>query len=49
MNELARGPKLDADDLERQIAARDREVDNAFSKDIQVMAIHNARRSARTS
>ena len=45
MNELARGPELDVDDLERQIVARDREVDNAFSKDIQVMAIHNARRS----
>ena len=45
MNELARGPQLDAADLERQIAARDRELDNAFSKDIQVMAIHNARRS----
>src|SRR5689334_8662419 len=45
MNELARGPKLDPDVLRRQIEARDREVDNAFSKDIQVMAIHNARRS----
>jgi hypothetical protein len=45
MNELARGPKLDADVLRHQIEARDREVDNSFSKDIQVMAIHNARRS----
>ena len=45
MNELARGPELDVDDLERHIVARDREVDNAFSKDVQVMAIHNARRS----
>ena len=27
------------------VVARDREVDNSFSKDIQVMAIHNARRS----
>ena len=45
MNRLARGPHLDAAELERQIEARDREVDNAFSKDIQVMAIHNARRS----
>nr|WP_300050403.1 FAD-binding dehydrogenase [uncultured Nocardioides sp.] len=45
MNELARGPELDLDDLERHIVARDREVDNAFTKDIQVMAIHNARRS----
>jgi predicted oxidoreductase len=45
MNELARGPRLDVDDLRTQIEARDREVDNAFSKDLQVMAIHNARRS----
>ncbi|MFJ4183693.1 FAD-binding dehydrogenase [Kitasatospora sp. NPDC089509] len=45
MNGIARGPKLDAADIERQIVARDRELDNEFSKDVQVMAIHNARRS----
>jgi len=45
MNEIARGPQLDATLLERQIVARDRELDNAFTKDVQVMAIHNARRS----
>ncbi|WP_286930649.1 MULTISPECIES: FAD-binding dehydrogenase [Aeromicrobium] len=45
MNEIARGPQLDATILERQIVARDREFDNAFTKDVQVMAIHNARRS----
>ncbi|MFI9363185.1 FAD-binding dehydrogenase [Kitasatospora sp. NPDC053057] len=45
MNGIARGPKLDAADIERQIVARDREVANPFSKDAQVMAIHNARRS----
>ena len=45
MNRLARGPQLDASDIEQQIVARDRELDNAFSKDIQVMAIANARRS----
>ena len=45
MNKIARGPQLDHDDLERQIVARDREVDNAFTKDVQLMAIHNARRS----
>lgn len=45
MNDLARGPQLDVDDLERHIVARDRQVDNAFAKDVQVMAIHNARRS----
>ena len=40
--ELARA---DLADLERQIVARDREIDNPFTKDLQVMAIHNARRS----
>ncbi len=45
MNALSRGPVIDAADLERQIVERDREVDNAFSKDLQLMAVHNARRS----
>ena len=45
MNKIARGPQLDPSDIERQIVARDRELDNAFSKDIQLMAIANARRS----
>ncbi|WP_063055822.1 FAD-binding dehydrogenase [Nocardia salmonicida] len=45
MNKLARGPQLDAADIERQIVARDRELDNPFSKDLQLMAIENARRS----
>jgi predicted oxidoreductase len=44
MNKIARGPKLDAAEIERQIVARDREMDNSFTKDAQVMAIHNARR-----
>ena len=45
MNELARGPKLDRAEIERQVVARDRELGNAFSKDVQLMAIANARRS----
>ena len=45
MNKLARGPQLDLADIERQIVERDREVDNGFSKDVQLMAIANARRS----
>jgi predicted oxidoreductase len=45
MNKLVRGPELDVADIERQIVARDREVDNPFSKDAQVMAIANARKS----
>ena len=45
MSEWARGPQLDAVEIERQLTERDREFDNDFTKDVQVMAIHNARRS----
>lgn len=45
MNKIARGPQLDMAEIERQIVARDRELDNPFSKDVQLMAIENARRS----
>ncbi|MFI6096179.1 FAD-binding dehydrogenase [Lentzea sp. NPDC051213] len=45
MNKIARGPQLDAAEIERQIVARDRELGNAFSKDLQLMAIANARRT----
>lgn len=45
MNAISRGPQLDASAIEAQIVARDRELDNPFSKDIQVMVIHNARKS----
>ncbi|MCX6401891.1 MAG: FAD-binding dehydrogenase [Propionibacteriales bacterium] len=41
----ARGPHLDVEVLRRQIEARDAELDNGFSKDFQLMAINNARRS----
>jgi uncharacterized protein len=44
MNELTGEPLIDLADLERQIVARDREIDNPFTKDLQVMAIRNARR-----
>ena len=44
MNELTGEPLIDLADLERQIVARDREMDNPFTKDLQVMAIRNARR-----
>ena len=43
MNKIARGPQLDPADLQRQIEARDREVGNAYSKDLQLMAVTNAR------
>ncbi|SDF94927.1 FAD-binding dehydrogenase [Pseudonocardia oroxyli] len=44
MNKLTSSPLLDAADVERQIVARDRELAHPFTKDAQVMAIHNARR-----
>ena len=43
MNALAGEPLIDAADLERQIVARDREIGNRYSKDLQVTAIHGAR------
>ncbi|YAL83036.1 FAD-binding dehydrogenase [Dermacoccaceae bacterium W4C1] len=45
MNGLTGSPLIDGADLRRRIEARDREMDNAFTKDVQVMGIHNARRS----
>src|SRR5205823_13148633 len=44
MNEIADEPLLDAAELEREIVARDRELANPYSKDLQVTAIHGARR-----
>jgi predicted oxidoreductase len=44
MNDIARGPKLDFQHVEHQLIARDREVDNRFSKDAQLMAITSARK-----
>jgi predicted oxidoreductase len=45
MNKLTGEALIDLADLERQIVARDREIANPFTKDLQVMAIRNARRS----
>ena len=44
MNRLTGEPLLDLEDIRREVVARDREMDNAFTKDGQVAAIHNARR-----
>ncbi len=44
MNKIARGPQLELAGIERQIVERDRQLDNGFTKDAQVMAIHNARK-----
>jgi predicted oxidoreductase len=43
MNKIARGPQLEHDTIERQIVERDREVGNKYSKDMQLMAMLNAR------
>lgn len=44
MNALTDEPLLDLETLEREIVARDREVVNPYAKDMQVVAIHGARR-----
>jgi predicted oxidoreductase len=44
MNTLSGDNLLQLDHIKAQIEARDREMDNAFVKDAQVMNIHNARR-----
>jgi predicted oxidoreductase len=43
MNELTDTPLLDPARIEAQIVARDREIENPFSKDAQVTAIRGAR------
>ncbi|MGX1134120.1 putative oxidoreductase [Streptomyces glaucescens] len=42
MNELTGDDLIRLDDLRRQIEARDREIDNPYTKDVQVMGIRNA-------
>jgi len=44
MNRLTDAPLLDFARVEAEVIARDREMDNPFSKDLQVTAIHGARR-----
>jgi hypothetical protein len=43
MNGLIGEERIDPNDLRRQIAARDREMDNPFAKDVQVIALRGAR------
>ncbi|MFJ3668820.1 FAD-binding dehydrogenase [Streptomyces sp. NPDC090106] len=42
MNKLTGDGLIDLADLKRQIEARDRETDNPYTKDVQVMGIRNA-------
>lgn len=44
MNALVPEPHLDLAHIRRQIEARDRELDNPFCKDAQILALHGARR-----
>lgn len=44
MNKLGTANLLDVASIRQQIEARDREIDNPYVKDTQVMGIHNARR-----
>ncbi|SHH82135.1 FAD-binding dehydrogenase [Marivita hallyeonensis] len=43
MNQIAGGNLIDEAQLRAQIEARDAQIDNPFSKDAQIMAIHAAR------
>lgn len=44
MNRLTGENLLSLTDIERQLRARDREIDNAFTKDLQITALRGARR-----
>ncbi|MEU8775918.1 FAD-binding dehydrogenase [Streptomyces sp. NPDC048606] len=44
MNAVTKEDLLDEDTVRREIVARDREIANPFTKDLQVTAIHGARR-----
>jgi predicted oxidoreductase len=43
MNDVSGDNLIDLADLERQIVARDREIDNTFTKDLQITALRGAR------
>jgi uncharacterized protein len=43
MNALTPDAPLDAADVEREVLARDREMDNPFTKDLQITALRGAR------
>lgn len=44
MNALADEPLLDPAQVEREVVARDREIANPYTKDLQLTAVHGARR-----
>ena len=44
MNEITGDNLVKLDDIERQVIARDREMDNKFTKDLQITALRGARK-----
>ncbi|WP_022891900.1 FAD-binding dehydrogenase [Agromyces subbeticus] len=44
MRGLATETELDTENIEREVVARDREIDNEFSKDLQLTAVRGARK-----
>jgi predicted oxidoreductase len=44
MNRIAPGPQLDLAAVQAEVSARDRQLDNGYSKDFQLMAVANGRR-----
>ncbi len=44
MNKLTGENRLDLAHIERQIISRDREMDNSFTKDLQITALRGARK-----
>lgn len=45
MNRLTETYLIDLNEIERELVARDRQIENPFAKDLQISGIHNARRS----
>ena len=45
MNRVAGSDLLNFAEIEKEVVARDRQMDNPYAKDLQVIGIHNARRS----
>ncbi|PWC03995.1 FAD-binding dehydrogenase [Agromyces badenianii] len=44
MRDLSPGAELDLDNIEQEVVAHDREVDNEFTKDLQLTAVRGARK-----
>src|SRR5699024_12227921 len=49
MNKLTGEKLLDIEDVRRQVEARDREIDNTYTKDLQITAMHGARKDRKST